>query len=37
MITKYPERFSEVFPEYHAMREAYPMSEPSSAWMRVTA
>jgi hypothetical protein len=37
MMTKYPERVSEVFPEYHAMREVYPMSEPSSFWMRVKA
>ncbi len=37
MMTKYPERVSGVFPEYHVMREAYPMSEPSSFWMRVKA
>jgi len=35
MILNYPERVTAVFPEYHAMREAYPSSEPSSFWMRV--
>lgn len=35
MMLKFPEKVSEVFPEYHAMREAFPQSEPSSLWMRV--
>jgi hypothetical protein len=34
MILKYPERVCSVFPEYHVMRQHYPMSEPSAFWMR---
>ncbi len=34
MILKYPERVCTVFPEYHIMRQHYPMSEPSAFWMR---
>ena len=34
MILNYPERVSDVFPEYHSMREAFPQSEPSSFWIR---
>lgn len=34
MILKYPERVCAVFPEYHVMRQHYPMSEPSAFWMR---
>lgn len=37
MILKYPERVCNTFPEYHEMRKSYPMSEPSSFWMRVKA
>lgn len=37
MILKYPERVCNVFPEYHEMRKLYPMSEPSSFWIRVKA
>ncbi len=35
MMIRYPDRVVAVFPEYHAMRAAYPQSEPSSFWMRV--
>ena len=35
MMLKHPDRICEVFPEYHAMREAFPQSEPSSFWIRV--
>lgn len=35
MILKHPDIVCEVFPEYHAMREVYPQSEPSSFWIRV--
>jgi hypothetical protein len=35
MILRYPERVREFFPEYQAMRAAYPSSEPTSFWMRV--
>lgn len=34
MMTKYPERVCAVFPEFHTMRAAYPLSEPTSFWMR---
>lgn len=34
MMLKYPEIVCNVFPEFHIMREAYPMSEPSSFWIR---
>jgi predicted O-methyltransferase YrrM len=35
MMLKYPEEVCNVFPEYHEMRKSFPMSEPSSFWMRV--
>ena len=35
MVLNYGERISKVFPEYQAMREKYPSSEPTSFWMRV--
>lgn len=35
MILKYPEKVRAVFPEYHDMRQQYPLSEPSAFWMRV--
>jgi len=35
MMLNYPEEVCAVFPEYHAMREAFPMSEPTSFWMQV--
>jgi len=35
MIVKYPDRVINLFPEYHEMRKSYPMSEPSSFWIRV--
>ena len=35
LMTKYPDQVCAVFPEYLVMREAYPMSEPTSFWMRV--
>jgi len=34
MILKHPDAVCEVFPEYHAMRETFPQSEPSSFWIR---
>jgi hypothetical protein len=34
-IMKYPQKVCAVFPEYYAMREAFPQSEPSSFWIRV--
>jgi len=34
MILNYPEQVCSVFPEYHIMRQHYPMSEPSAFWMR---
>lgn len=34
MMLKYPEEVCNVFPEYHEMRKSFPMSEPSSFWMR---
>ncbi len=37
MMTKYPDSVCALFPEYHIMRESFPLSEPSSFWMRVTA
>lgn len=37
MMLKYPERVCAVFPEYHIMRQHYPMSEPSAFWMRTRA
>lgn len=35
MLLRYPERVCEFFCEYHAMRAAYPSSEPTSFWMQV--
>lgn len=35
MMLKYPKEVSAVFPEHKIMRESFPMSEPSSFWMRV--
>jgi hypothetical protein len=35
MMIKYPEKVCEVFPEFHIMRQSFPMSEPSAFWMRV--
>ncbi len=35
MMLNYPQDVCSVFPEYHAMREAFPSSEPASFWMRV--
>jgi hypothetical protein len=35
LMVKYPEEMSVAFPEYREMRRFYPMSEPSSFWMRV--
>ena len=35
MLLKYSEKVCAVFPEYHAMRAAFPLSEPSSFWIRV--
>lgn len=35
MLLRHPERVHEYFPEYEAMRAAYPSSEPTSFWMRV--
>ena len=35
MALRYPERVREFFPEYDAMRNAYPSSEPTSFWMKV--
>jgi hypothetical protein len=35
MMLKWPEKVCAVFAEYHEMRKFYPMSEPSSFWMRV--
>ena len=35
MMLKYPENVVSVFPEYQEMRKSYPMSEPSSFWIRV--
>jgi hypothetical protein len=34
MMLKYPKEICNVFPEYHEMRKSFPMSEPSSFWMR---
>lgn len=35
MQLKYGEKVRAVFPEYDAMREVFPLSEPSSFWIRV--
>jgi len=35
MILKYSQEVCDVFPEYHEMRKFYPLSEPSSFWIRV--
>lgn len=35
MMLKYAERLCSLFPEFQVMREVYPLSEPSSFWMRV--
>jgi hypothetical protein len=35
MIIKYPEKVRAVFPEFHLMRQSFPMSEPSAFWMEV--
>jgi len=37
MMLKYPEHVCAIFPEYHIMRQHYPMSEPSAFWMRSRA
>jgi len=34
MMLKYPQQVCKVFPEYHIMRQHYPMSEPTAFWMR---
>ncbi len=34
MMLKYPERVCRAIPEYHTMRQHYPMSEPTAFWMR---
>jgi hypothetical protein len=34
MMLKYPEKLCAVFPEYQEMRKSFPMSEPSSFWIR---
>jgi hypothetical protein len=34
MMLRHPERVRAAFPEFDAMREDYPTSEPSSFWMR---
>ncbi len=35
MLINYPDRVRAVFPEFDAMRELFPLSEPSSFWIRV--
>jgi hypothetical protein len=35
LMLRHPERLRAAFPEFDAMREAFPMSEPTSFWMRV--
>ena len=35
MMLKYSESVCKIFPEYSEMRRVYPLSEPSSFWMRV--
>jgi hypothetical protein len=35
LLLKYPEKVRAVFPEFDAMREMFPQSEPSSFWIRV--
>lgn len=35
MLLRHHERLTEVLPEYHAMRAAFPSSEPASFWLRV--
>lgn len=35
MLLRYPEKVTAVFPEVREMRKVYPMSEPTSFWMRV--
>jgi hypothetical protein len=35
MIIKYPKKVCEVFPEFHTMRQSFPMSEPTAFWMGV--
>ncbi len=37
MMLAYPEPMQRIFTEYHDMRAAYPSSEPTAFWMRVTA
>lgn len=37
MMLKYPEKVTTVFPEMTLMREIFPLSEPSSFWMRLKA
>ncbi len=34
MMIKYPEKVCHAFPEFHVMRQSYPMSEPTAFWMR---
>jgi len=35
MMMKYPEKVLDIFPEFHIMREFFPMSEPSAFWIGV--
>jgi hypothetical protein len=35
MMLNYPEKVCQVFPEFHTMRQHFPMSEPSAFWMQV--
>ena len=35
MMIRYPEKVCGVFPEFNAMRQSFPMSEPTAFWMGV--
>lgn len=35
MMIKYPEILAKIFPEFQVMRQHFPMSEPTSFWLRV--
>ena len=35
MMIQYPEKVCKVFPEFYAMRQSFPMSEPTAFWMGV--
>jgi len=35
LMVTYPQEMCDAFPEYHEMRKSYPMSEPTSFWLRV--